>query len=283
MNLRDLKYIVNTAKEGNFAKAAKASFISQPTLSMQIKKLEEELGVQIFERENKKFLITKVGKEIIKKAENILQQAEEIKILAKNSLDPYAGELTIGAFPTLAPYFLPNAVRKISKEFPRLKLILIEDKTAQLIAKLKNGELDAALIAMPISENEFEGIKIFEEEFLLAVPKNHPFTKKKIIKQKDLEGEKLILLEDGHCFRDQALEVCAKIGAGEQTFRATSLETLKQMVIAGSGITLIPEIATKKESGIVYIAIEKAPKRVIGFYFRKSSPKKELIKKINFN
>lgn len=280
MNLRDLKYLVNTAKEGHFARAAQMSFISQPTLSMQIKKLEDELGVEIFERQNKKILVTPIGKEILKKAEIILREADEIKILAKNSADPYAGELSIGAFPTIAPYFLPNIVRKISKEFPKLKLILIEDKTNQLIEKLKNGELDAALIAMPLHNNEFEGKKIFEEEFLLAVPQNHSFAKKKIIKQKELENEKLILLEDGHCLRDQALAVCARIGAGEQTFRATSLETLKQMIIAGSGITLIPEIAAKKETGISYIKIEKAPKRIIGFYFRKSSPKTSLIGKI---
>ncbi len=280
MNLRDLKYLVTTAKEGHFARAAQKSFVSQPTLSMQIKKLEDELGVQIFERANKKFLITPIGKELIKRAEIILRVAEEMKILAKNSIDPFSGELSIGAFPTLAPYFLPKIVKTISKNFPKITLLLIEEKTEKLIEKLKEGEIDAAFIAMPISGNEFESVKIFEEEFLLAVPDNHPFARKKIIKQKELEGVKLILLEDGHCLRDQALAVCARIGAGEQTFKATSLETLKQMIIAGSGITLIPQIAAKKEEGIAYVKIEKAPRRLIGLYFRKSSPKAKLIKEL---
>lgn len=281
MNLRDLKYIVSVAKEANFARAAKKSFVSQPTLSMQIKKLEDELGIKIFERSKKKFLITKIGAEILKKAEIILHEESEIKNLAKNSIDPYSGELFIAAFPTLAPYFFPDFVKKISKKFPKLKLLLVEEKTETLIKKLKNGEIDAAFLALPIIEKEFESIKIFEEEFLLAVSSKHEFAKRKIINQSELKGKELMLLEEGHCLREQALEACSMIGTFEaQTFRATSLETLRQMIIANSGITLIPQIAAIKNPKISYIKIEKAPKRVIAMFFRKNSFKKDLLKDV---
>lgn len=281
MNLRDLKYLSNLAKEGHFAKAAKKSFVSQPTLSMQIKKVEEELGVKIFERFHKKLIITPIGQDILQRVEIILRDVEEIKNLAQSAINPCSGQLIIGAFPTLAPYFFPKIVRQISKKFPKLKLLLIEEKTEILIKKLQDGEIDIALLAMPIANKEFDLEELFAEEFLLAVPSNHQFAKKKKINQKELSGLELILLEDGHCLRDQALAVCYKIGAVEkETFRATSLETLRQMIIAGSGITLIPSIAAKKERGISYIKIENPPKRKIGLFFRKSSVKKQLLKEI---
>ena len=283
MNIRDLKYIVTLAKEKHFGKAAEKAFVSQPTLSMQIKKLEDELGIQIFERSQKNFLVTKVGEKIIKKAEIILREVEEIKNIAKNSRDPFASEFRIGAFPTLASYFFPKVIGKIHKKFPKLKLFLVEEKTEILIEKLKNGELDAALLAMPIVEDEFGVEKILEEEFFLAVPKNHKFAKYKKIHTKDLKGEALMLLEDGHCLRQQALEVCSLIGAfEEQEFRASSLETLRQMVEIGAGITLIPEIAVEKSDKISYIKISPAPHREIGLYFRKSM-NKELLEALLVN
>jgi LysR family hydrogen peroxide-inducible transcriptional activator len=281
MNLRDLKYLIAVAKEQHFARAAEKSFVSQPTLSMQIKKLEEELGVQIFERSNKNFLVTKVGKEIIKKAEIILREAEEIKNIAKNSHDPFSGEIRIGGFPTLASYFFPKFIGKVSKKFSNLKLLLIEEKTDELLRKLKNGEIDAAFIAMPCDDEGLNYKKIFSEEFLLAVPKNHALAKKKKIENRDLKGKELMLLEDGHCLRNQALEACSTIGAFEkQDFRATSLETLRQMVINGSGITLMPKIAVKKEDKISYIKISHAPKRTVGLYWRQASSRKELMEEI---
>lgn len=281
MNLRDLKYIQSVAKEQNFARAAEKSFVSQPALSMQIRKLEDELGVQIFERTQKKFLITKVGEEILKKAEIILREAEEIKNIAKNSKDPFSGEFKIGAFPTLASYFFPQAVSKISKKFPRLKLFLVEEKTEILLQKLESGEIDAALIAMPSGGDFLESKKIFSEEFLLAVPKKHELAKRKIIAQKDLKGRNLMLLEDGHCLRNQALEACSLMGAFElPDFKASSLETLRQMIISGAGISLMPKIAVKKDDGIVYLKIKNAPQRTIGLYWRKSAARQELMKEI---
>lgn len=278
MNIRDLKYLVAVAKEQHFARAAKKSFVSQPTLSMQIKKLEDELGVQIFERSKNNFLVTAIGKEIIKKAEIILHEAEEIKNISKNSKDPFAQELRIGAFPTLASYFFPQLIAKISKKLPKLKLLLIEEKTEILLQKLQNGEIDAAFIAMPAGDEKLESQKIFSEEFLLATPQNHALAKKKKIQTKDLQGSELMLLEDGHCLRNQALEACSLLGAFErQDFRASSLETLRQMVINGNGLTLIPEIAVRKSDKISYLKITNAPKRTIGIYWRKSSSQKELI------
>jgi LysR family hydrogen peroxide-inducible transcriptional activator len=278
MNIRDLKYITVLAKERHFAKAAAKVFVSQPTLSMQIKKLEDDLGVEIFERARGDIFVTKVGEGIIKKAEIILREVEEIKNIAKNSQDLFASSFAIAAFPTLASYFFPKAIGKIHKKFPELKLLLIEEKTEILIKKLKNAEIDVALLASPILEEDFDSIKIFEEDFFLAVSKKHKFAKCKKIYSKDLKGEQLMLLEDGHCLRKQALEICSLIGAFEhQEFRATSLETLRQMVEIDAGITLIPEIAIKKSNKISYIKLIPSPKREIRLYFRKSASNKALI------
>lgn len=286
MNIRDLKYIVAVANEQNFARAAQKSFVSQPALSMQIKKLEDEIGVKIFERSQKNFMVTKIGEEIIAKAKIILREVDEMKNIAKNSQDPFSGEIRIGAFPTLASYFFPKIIGKISTKFPKLKLLLIEEKTEILLQKLKSGEIDAAFIAMPCDDFGLESKKIFEEDFLLAVPQKHALAKNKKVEKKDLKGKELMLLEDGHCLRDQALEACSMLGAFEQQdFRASSLETLRQMVAVGAGITLMPEIAVKKDDKISYIKITNPPRRKIGFYWRKTSPRKvlmaEILKSIN--
>jgi len=248
---------------------------------MQIKKLEDTLGINIFERDKQNFLITPAGAEIIKKAEIILRESEEIKNIAKNFKDPFGGEIRIGAFPTVASYFLPNFVRNIHKKFPNLKIFLIEAKSAELIDKLNNGEIDFSLIAMPIDNENLVGEKIFSEKFLLATPKNHPFAKKSKIQIKELKNQELMLLEDGHCLRDQALEICSSVRAFEKNdFQATSLETLRQMVANGNGITLIPEIAVRNDDKVSYVKIFNAPFRTIGIYYRKSSVRKSLIKEI---
>lgn len=281
MNLRDLKYIVEVAREKNFARASQKVFVSQPALSMQIKKLEDNLGVNIFERDKQNFLVTPVGAEIIKKAEIILRESEEIKNIAKNSKDPNRGEIKIGAFPTVASYFLPNFVKNIRKKFPQLKTYLLEAKSDELIEKLKSGEIDCALLAMPINNENLIGEKIFSEKFVLATYKGHPLAKKNKIQIKELKNQELMLLEDGHCLRDQALEICSAVRAYENTdFKATSLETLRQMVANGTGITLMPEIAIRSDDKISYVKIFNAPFRTIGIYYRKSSVRKNLIKEI---
>jgi LysR family transcriptional regulator, hydrogen peroxide-inducible genes activator len=281
MNLREFKYIIEVDREKHFAKAAQNCFVSQPALSMQIKKFEDNLGVQIFERSYGDIITTEVGKRIIEKAKNILHEYDDITNIANNYKNPFAGEFKIGAFPTLSPYLFPKVVHKISKKFPKLKLLLIEEKTEKLITMLKNGEIDAAYIALPNLDQDLEVEKIFEEPFLLAVSKNHELAKKKKVTKDDIKGKSLMLLEEGHCLRQQALEACSLLGTFEkEDFKATSLETLRQMVIAGAGITLMPEIAVQKEDKISYIKIVNAPERAIGIYCRKSYTRKELIRKI---
>ena len=281
MNIRDLKYIVEVAREKNFSRASSKVFVSQPALSMQIRKLEEELGVEIFERNKQNFLITQIGAEIIKKAEIILQESEEIKLLAKNSKDPYRGEIKIGAFPTIASYFLPKFVKNIHKKFPHLKIFLIEEKSEDLILKLKNAQLDLCLLTLPIKDENLISKKIFSEEFLLATPLDHKLAKKSKINIKELQNQELMLLEDGHCLREQALEICSMVNAFEKKdFKASSLETLRQMVACGNGITLIPQIAVRSDDKISYVKIINAPSRSIAISYRKSSIQKKLIEEI---
>lgn len=283
MNLRDLKYIVAVAETKSFVHAAELCFVSQPTLSMQIKKLEKSLNVKIFERNNKRVLVTEIGKQIVETARHILQDAEHIKALAKNEQDPFAGNFTLGAFPTLAPYILPKLIPLIKEKLPRLRLILVEEKTMVLVQQLKDGLIDAALLAGPINDDTLQTEKLFDDEFKLAVAKNHPLAKQTVIKLDELIGQPLLLLDEGHCLRDQALQFCQLNGVDEeQNVRATSLETLRQMVIAGTGITFIPNIAIQNNNDkIRYIPFENPqPKRTIYLVSRKTNPRTELMQQL---
>ena len=283
MNLRDLKYIVVVAETKSFVHAAELCFVSQPTLSMQIKKLEKSLNVKIFERNNKRVLVTEIGKQIVETARHILQDAEHIKALAKNEQDPFAGNFTLGAFPTLAPYILPKLIPLIKEKLPRLRLILVEEKTMVLVQQLKDGLIDGALLAGPINDDTLLTEKLFDDEFKLAVAKNHPLAKQTVIKLDELIGQPLLLLDEGHCLRDQALQFCQLNGVDEeQNVRATSLETLRQMVIAGTGITFIPNIAIQNNNdNIRYIPFENPqPKRTIYLVSRKTNPRTELMQQL---
>src|SRR6201996_1970886 len=278
MNLRDLHYLVALAEHRHFGRAAEASFVSQPTLSTQIKKLEDELGVALVERTPRKVLLTETGREIARRARGVLSEIDEIKQIAQRTRDPESGTLRLGIFPTLGPYLLPHLVPLVRKNFPRLELLLVEEKTEHVIRMLREGSLDAAVLALPLHEESLHTEFLFEEPFVLAVPDAHPLAQKKNrLKLSDLEDENLLLLEDGHCLRDQALEVCQLAGAGEKTgFRATSLETLRQMVAANVGITLLPALAVRPPvppSPAVHL-IEfhgKAPSRRIAMVWRRSS------------
>jgi LysR family hydrogen peroxide-inducible transcriptional activator len=282
MNIRDLKYLVAVAEYQHFGKAADACFVSQPALSMQLKKLEESVGVQLFERSNKHVCITPAGEALALQAQKILLGVDDFMKTAKAYQDPLAGDFRLGAFPTLAPYYLPKVIPAIHKALPKLKLLLIEEKTSVLLEKLKSGVLDAALIALPIDGDGLESIKLFDDPFLLAVAPDHILAKRKVIHQHDLTSEKLLLLEDGHCLRSQALEVCSLVGSSEeQEFRATSLETLRQMVATGVGITLIPQLAIGKDKSVNYIPFEGlAPSRTIGLVWRKHTVRQKCIAKI---
>ena len=277
MNLRDLRYLVALAEYKHFGRAAEASFVSQPTLSTQLKKFEDELGMALVERNPRNVLLTEVGEAVVKRAKVILREADEIKAIARRAKDPEAGTVRIGIFPTLAPYLLPHVVPGIVKRFPKLELILVEEKTEVILKKLHDGELDAGVLALPIQDDSLHAEFLFEETFVLALPKQHRLAKSKRVKLADLALESLLLLDDGHCLRDQALEVCAMIGASEKPgFRATSLETLRHMVSANVGVTLMPALSVHAPSpnspGVSLVPFsEPAPHRRIAMIWRRTS------------
>ena len=277
MNLRDLRYLVALAEHKHFGRAAQASFVSQPTLSTQIKKLEEELGVALVERTPRKVLLTEAGKEIALRARDVLTEVDQIKAIARRTIDPESGTLRLGIFPTLGPYLLPHVVPQISARFPRLESLLVEEKTELLLKQLREGRLDTVVLALPVHDDQLHAEFLFEEPFLLAVPEQHEFARRKTLKMDDLSDQSLLLLEDGHCLRDQALEVCELSGAGEKAgFRATSLETLRQMVAANVGVTLLPTLAVKppvaRSENIHFVQFRgTAPSRRIAMLWRKSS------------
>ena len=277
MNLRDLKYLVALADTGHFGRAADKSHVSQPTLSAQIKKLEEQLAVQLFERRPRNVALTEVGVRVVARARRILQEADDITELARASRDPLAGALKVAFIPTLGPYLLPLVTPRIRKQLPRLQLRLYEYQTGPLLERLRAGELDLGVLALGVDVSGLEVLPLHEEAFTLAVPAGHRLAKKSAVRPDDLAGETLLLLADGHCLRDQALDVCSRIDVREaEDFRATSLETLRQMVVAGLGVTLLPELATQgpfaqAKSVAIRPFVKPAPRRTIGAVWRKSS------------
>ncbi|HSC76164.1 MAG TPA: LysR substrate-binding domain-containing protein [Pseudomonadales bacterium] len=283
MNLRDLQYLIAVADLRNFSQAASQCCVSQPTLSNQIRKLEETLGVVVFERNNKRVMPTETGEQIIALARRVLHEVDAMHDVAQSAQDPLAGKFRLGAFPTLSTYIFPSLVPKITAALPQLRLVLVEEKTQTLLDRLKRGELDAALLALPLHDDQLCVKALFDDAFFLAVPPQHALAKKTAIEQSDLNNSKLLLLEEGHCLRDQALEVCHRVGMEEeQDFRATSLETLRQMVRAGSGMTFMPQIAIRAdETGICYVPFKKpAPYRTIGLVWRKTSARTAVIEKL---
>ena len=244
MNLRDLRYLIALADLRHFGKAAEACFVSQPTLSTQIRKLEEELGVVLVERAPRKVMITAAGQDVVQRARRIVAEVEQMKEAARRSMDPESGTLRLGVFPTLGPYLLPHVVPQLRERFPQLELLLIEEKSDVLLQRLRDGKLDAALLALPIHDDQLHAQFLFEEPFVFAAPHQHPLAAEQALSMSQLSDETLLLLEDGHCLRDQALDVCRLAGAQEKSgFRATSLETLRQMVAAGVGVTLLPALS----------------------------------------
>jgi LysR family hydrogen peroxide-inducible transcriptional activator len=283
MNLRDLKYIIAVAETRHFGRAAERCFVSQPTLSGQIKKLEEELGVTLFERTNRSVEITPVGTVILTHARLILEQADLIQQLARAHQDPLAGPLRIGVIPTLSPYLMPLILVPLRKQHPQMRLVLSEEQTDTLLERLRNHEIDAALLATPVAEQDFESLPLFDEPFWIAYPRKHPFYIKEKITLRDLNNEHLLLLAEGHCLAEQAMEVCHISEREEQgemaDLRASSLETLIQLVGAGFGITLVPALAMRgswtTDSGVVAqpLAVADASRR-ISLVFRHSFPRR---------
>lgn len=283
INLRDLVYFLAVVEKQHFGRAAESCFVTQPALSMQLKKLEEILGVQLFERSNKQVIVTPIGQMIAKRAQLVVQEVENIRQIARQAQDPLGGEVRLGIIPTIAPYLLPRILSKINLELPQLQLQLHEGQTHVICKELEEGRLDAVILALPLVDYDFVEIEIYREPFYLVVPINHRLARRRAIEEAELEGEQVLLLEDGHCLRDQALAVCRLAGAQENSsFRATSLETLRYMVASGAGVTLMPELAVDRERrDIAYVKFKApVPERSVGIAYRRSSPRKELFEQL---
>lgn len=282
MNLQAMRYLVALAEYRHFGRAAEKCFVTQPTLSMQIRKLEEELGLQLLERNNKSVRLTEVGLIITEYAQKIIREVKTIQEVAKSVKDPYSGGVKIGVIPTLAPYLLPRVITDLQRTFPKLQYYWIEKTTEVLLQQLKLGELDAALISLPVKDNEFVVEPLFTEEFLLAVSQQHPLSKRKTLQLQDIVNSELLLLEEGHCLRDQALAFCQNQDElNVNDFRATSLETLRYMVAAGLGITLLPELAVRNDDALHYLRFSsKKPVRKVALLWRKTTAKAGLFREM---
>jgi LysR family hydrogen peroxide-inducible transcriptional activator len=264
MNLRDLKYFIALAETRHFGQAAARSFVSQPTLSGQIKKLEDELGVTLFERTKKFVAVTPLGEALLPYARRAVEEAEALMQRARTSHDPLAGPLRLGVIPTLSPYLMPLVLAPLKRQHPQLRLVLTEELTGHLLERLHRHELDAALIATPVKDAELTARVLFDEPFWLAIPRKHPLYTKDSIVRRDLDQLDLLLLSEGHCLAEQAMEVChlsERAQAGEQAdLRAASLDTLLQLVGAGMGATLVPALALRSAamtgSGVVTRQLE---------------------------
>ncbi len=285
ITLRTLRYLVELADQGHFGKAAQACFVSQPTLSAQIMKLEKQLGVQLVERDRKKVRLTDIGVEVVSRARRLLIEADEIVELARAHQDPMSGRLRLGLIPTIGPYLLPHVVPLIKKRYPDLRLMLFEYQTHEQLRHLHAGDIDAAVLALPIDLHGLQSQLLYKEPFFAAVPTGSSLAGASSLSVSSLADQPLLLLEDGHCLRDQALEVCSQVHIQEsQEFRATSLETLRQMVAAGAGMTLMPELALRKpasSAGFVSIPFTRPPPhRDVAVVWRDSSARSETIRNI---
>jgi len=283
LKLKDLRYLVAVADTRHFGRAAERSFVSQPTLSAQLKKLEEYLGVQLIERAPKRVQLTAAGEEVVERARRILEASDEIVDLARGHSDPLAGRLRLALLPTIGPYLLPNVAARLRKSLPRLELMLYEYQTDPMLEKLHSGEIDVGILAFPVPMDGLDSFELYKEPFTVAVPTGHKLAQRSSIRVDDLSHETLLLLEDGHCLRDQALDICSGSDVHEkQDFRATSLETLRQMVAAGVGITLLPELAGRGAYGnargvAIRPFVKPVPTRTVGAVWRKSTARREAI------
>ncbi len=255
MTLTELKYIVAVARERHFGKAAEACYVSQPTLSVAIKKLEDELEVKLFERSAGEVTVTPLGEQIVQQAQSVLDQAATIKEIAKRGKDPLAGPLNLGVIYTIGPYLLPDLVRQNIARTPQMPLMLQENFTAKLLEMLRAGEIDCAIMAEPFPDSGLAMAQLYDEPFLAAVPAQHPLAAREWVSSDELKNETMLLLGTGHCFRDHVLEVCpefARFSSNAEgirkSFEGSSLETIKHMVAAGMGVTLVPRLSVPPEA-----------------------------------
>jgi len=301
MTLTELKYIVAVAREKHFGRAAEACFVSQPTLSVGIKNLEEELQVKLFERNANEVTVTPLGEEIVRQAQSVLEQAANIKELAKRGKDPLLGPLRLGVIYTIAPYLLPELVRHSIDKSPQMPLMLQENFTLKLLEMLRTGEIDCAIMAEPFPDTGLAVAPLYDEPFMAALPSNHPLAQRASISATELKAETMLLLGNGHCFRDHVLEVCPEFARFSsdtegirKSFEGSSLETIKHMVAAGMGVTLVPRLSVPKEALLVggkkkktldtyvrYLSVvegnEKPPTRRVVLAWRRSFTRYEAI------
>ncbi len=287
MTLTELRYIVAVSQKNHFGKAAQACFVSQPTLSIAIKKLEGELGVRLFERSSKNEIrITDIGQRIIDQAYIVLQQAQMLSEIAQQGKDPLSGQFKLGVIYTIGPYLLPSLIPVLRKNVPNLKLIIEENFTANLFQSLKQGSLDAIIISYPFEEPGIETAPLYEEPFIVALPNNHAWKDREAIPTEDLASQDLMLLGSGHCFRDQVIKACPNCMSGNseltRTLEGGSLETIRHMVAAGTGITVLPRTSImhsqKNETMIDIKPFESpSPSRTVAIAWRKHYPRKEAI------
>jgi LysR family hydrogen peroxide-inducible transcriptional activator len=284
VNIRDLQYFAAVAELRHFRKAAEKCFVSQPTLSGQLRKLEEELGLSLFERQPKGVRLTAAGENLLPFARAILDQSDRMAQAARALKDPRTGPLHLGVIPTLAPYLMPALVPFTHRLYPKVELFLSELRTSDLLQALEDGRVEAAVLATPVESAHFESEPVFTEPFCLAVHEKHPLARKHSLSVDDLAGQTLYLLEDGHCLKDQALEVCATAGAHEHPhFRGTSLETLRQMIGSGNGTTLMPWLAAQVPLGsagsVRYLPFrDPKPHRNIAVAWRKGGFRSALLR-----
>ena len=288
MTLQELRYLVALADKGHFVRAAEHCNVGQPTLSTQLKKLEDYLGVTLFERNKHRLQPTPIGDRIIERARKVLTVIEEIRNLAVSDHDPMTGPLRLGVIPTLGPYLIPHLLPAIRSNFCGLRLFLREDLTSNLLERLRQGSLDALLLALPIRAEDLEVMGLFREAFVLALPKGHALAEQRYVSEKSLSAENVMLLEEGHCMRDQALAICGTTASDQRDeLKATSIETLRQMVAAGVGCTLLPRLAAipgtgSIDNGMVVIRSFKAPEptRTIGLVWRHGYPREAMIRRL---
>ena len=287
MTLTELRYIVAVARERHFGRAAEACFVSQPTLSVAVKKLEEELDVKIFERGGNEVSVTPLGEAIVRQAQVVIEQAAAVKEIAKSGKDPLSGPLKLGIIYTIGPYLLPDLVRQAIERVPQMPLMLQENFTVKLLDMLRSGEIDCAILAEPFPDAGLAVAPLYDEPFMVAVPKSHPLAKRKRVSSEELKQETMLLLGTGHCFRDQVLEVCpefARFSANadgiRKSFEGSSLETIKHMVASGMGVTVVPQLSVPKgaQPHVAYLKFEPpVPTRRVVLAWRRSFTRYEAI------
>lgn len=292
MTLTELKYIVAVARERHFGRAAEACFVSQPTLSVAIRKLEDELGVTLFERGGTEVGVTPIGERIVAQAQKVLEESANLREIARQGHDPLSGPLRLGVIHTVGPYLLPKLMPVLIDQAPQMPLLLQENYTARLLELLRQGEIDCAIMALPLPDSGLSVRPLYDEPFVVAVPRSHPWANRTSVDAEEIKNETMLLLGTGHCFRDQVLEVCPELARFapasdgiQRTFEGSSLETIRHMVAAGIGITVLPAgsvpaepIATDLLRYVPFVA--PAPERRVVLAWRKSFPRLAAIEEL---